>query len=82
MGERALTFLAKAVTYRVLAIFVTGLIAFAVTWDLSVAFAIAFGDFVLKVGLYWAFEHLWESSLERVGLGRSSERDPRKDGAR
>jgi len=82
MNDRAMTFLFKAVTYRVLAMLVTGLIAFGVTWDLRLALAISAGDFVMKVGLYWAFEHLWESSLKRVGLDRPATDDSQKQGAR
>lgn len=82
MRAQTLMYLYKAVTYRVLAMLVTGLIAFAVTWDLSLAAAISVGDFVLKVGLYWAYEHLWESSLKRVGLDPSSIDDPQEEGAR
>lgn len=73
MSRRQLVWAAKAATYRIAATLVTTSIVFATTWRWQLALAAGAADFVMKVGLYWAFENVWASSLRRVGLTDAGE---------
>lgn len=72
MTERSLEFLAKAVTYRILAGFFTAVLVLVVSGSLQLATTVGAADFIGKLVLYWLYEHLWEHSLKRAGASPSS----------
>lgn len=51
--------LLKAISYRVLGSLVTGALAWFVTGDLQVAFAIGTLEPIVKMALYYAHERVW-----------------------
>ena len=63
--------LIKAITYRVFATIITGLVVFVYTGDLIIVSGIVAVDFVLKILGYWAYEILWNKyHLQIRGLRR------------
>lgn len=59
--------LAKAVSYRVLGSAATGLIVFVLTHRLSVSLGTSVLDMVVKIGLYFLHERIWE----HISFGRA-----------
>lgn len=56
----------KAVSWRVLATTVTGLLAFGFTGNVMIAIGIGSSEAVSKIVLYWIHERLWH----RIRWGR------------
>lgn len=52
--------LIKAVTYRITGTLTTGLIVFAVSGDMTLAFAVGFVEPVAKVVIYYLHERAWQ----------------------
>jgi uncharacterized membrane protein len=67
--ETPIRSLAKAITWRVLALVVTVCVALAITSDFQFAAAIGAADTAIKIGVYYAHERSWE----RVSFGRKKE---------
>jgi uncharacterized membrane protein len=59
--------LIKTVSYRVVSGLVTALVSLAVTGNIRLAAAIGVGDTVVKLGLYYLHERVWN----RVCYGRA-----------
>ncbi len=57
----------KAISWRVLATMVTGILAYLFTGDLLIAVGIGSSEALSKIFLYWAHERLWD----RVRWGRA-----------
>ncbi len=57
---------AKAISWRILATFITGSLTYLFTGNLLIALGVGSSEAVSKIVLYWAHERLWE----RVGWGR------------
>ena len=51
--------IAKALSWRVIAMLITALIALIITREWKLAFAIGLGDTTVKIGLYYLHERLW-----------------------
>jgi uncharacterized membrane protein len=62
--------LLKAFSWRVLATLTTGIIAFAVTGEIKTALMIGGVEFVLKFGIYYLHERMWQL----VPMGKSANR--------
>ena len=62
--------LAKALSYRLLGSACTALICFAVTGKAAVSIGAGAADIVLKLGLYYLHERLWNS----ISFGRDKRR--------
>ncbi len=50
----------KAISWRVLATMVTGLLAFMFTGDILIAIGIGSSEAASKIFLYWMHERLWD----------------------
>ncbi len=61
----------KALSYRAVSTVVTGAVAWFATGELPTALAIAAGDSLLKVGLFYAHERAW--TRIRFGQARPPE---------
>lgn len=61
----------KSLSYRVIGLTVTVLIAWLCTGRLEVAAAIGAADTAIKVGIYFLHERAWN----RIGFGRASAPD-------
>ena len=59
---------AKAISWRILASLVTGLIAFVFTENLMIAVGIGSTEALAKIFLYWGHERLWD----RIPWGRTA----------
>jgi uncharacterized membrane protein len=51
--------LLKSLSWRVIALTVTSCVSWALTRDLHTAAAIGLGDTLIKVGVYYAHERVW-----------------------
>ena len=58
--------IAKAVSYRILGSVSTGLIFFVLTGRFSLSVGAGAADFVVKIGLYFVHERLWN----HINFGR------------
>ena len=58
--------MAKAVSWRILALIITGSVAWAITGELRFAAYIGAADSVIKLGVYYAHERVWI----RISFGR------------
>lgn len=56
----------KSITWRIIAAFITSLIAWSMTRRFSLAAAIGLGDGFIKIGVFYLHERLWN----RIDLGR------------
>ncbi|MFH1732360.1 MAG: DUF2061 domain-containing protein [Planctomycetota bacterium] len=63
--------IAKATSWRLVAATTTGIIALVVTGEWRFVAAIGLADALLKFGLYYVHERVWD----RVGFGRSRARE-------
>lgn len=59
---------AKAISWRILASLVTGLIAFVFTENLMIAVGIGSTEALAKIFLYWGHERVWD----RIPWGRTA----------
>ena len=66
MMESSPRSLAKAISWRLIAIVVTSSVAWAITSELTLAATIGVLDSVIKIGAYYYHERLWN----RVAFGR------------
>jgi uncharacterized membrane protein len=60
--------IAKAVSYRILGSASTGLIFFVLTGKFSLSVGAGMADFVIKIGLYFLHERLWN----HISYGRDN----------
>jgi len=58
--------IAKALTWRFLALVITALVAYALTGSLGIALEIGLADTLIKFGAYYGHERLWV----RITYGR------------
>ena len=58
--------MAKAISWRIIATFITGSLTYLFTGSLLIAVGVGSSEAASKIVLYWAHERLWE----RVGWGR------------
>ena len=58
--ESRLRSLFKAITYRITGTITTSLIVFAVTGELTIAFAVGFIEPVAKIIIYYLHERAWQ----------------------
>lgn len=58
----------KSLTYRIIAGITTSLIAWGITGRFQIAVAIGLGDAVIKIGVFYLHERIWN----RVNLGRAA----------
>ena len=58
--------IAKAVTWRIWALIITGSVAWAITGELRFAAYICVADSFIKLGVYYAHERMWN----RISFGR------------
>ena len=58
--ESRLRSLLKALSWRIIATITTALIAYAVTGEIEAALLIGSIEFVLKFGIYYAHERVWQ----------------------
>ena len=58
--------IAKAVSWRVLALIITGSVAWAITGELHFAVYIGAVDSLIKLGMYYGHERVWN----RISFGR------------
>lgn len=56
----------KAISWRVMATLVTGILTFLFTGNLLIAIGVGSSEAVSKIALYWAHERLWD----RIHWGR------------
>ncbi len=63
--------IAKALSWRVCATIITGLVAWAVTREIRFAATIGALDAAFKLGIYYAHERMWN----RISLGRTEPPD-------
>ena len=68
--ETPLRSIVKTFSYRIAGVFVTGIIAFAVTHDSLTAIKIGFADTFAKIIVFYFHERLWN----RVKFGRAKPR--------
>ena len=66
MMESSRRSLAKAISWRLIAVVVTSSVAWAITSELTLAATIGVLDSVIKIGAYYYHERLWN----RVAFGR------------
>jgi len=59
--------IAKAISYRIIAVLITTIVAWCVTTELRFAAAIGLTDGILKFGVYYLHERAWN----RVSFGRA-----------
>jgi len=59
--ESHLRSLLKALSWRILATITTGIIAYLITGEVKTAVLIGSIEFVLKFGMYYMHERLWQS---------------------
>jgi uncharacterized membrane protein len=60
--------IAKAVSYRILGSATTGLIVYVVTGQGSLSVGVGAADIVLKIGVYFIHERIWD----RISYGRET----------
>jgi uncharacterized membrane protein len=60
--------IAKAVSYRILGSATTGLIVYVVTGKGSLSIGVGAADIVLKIGVYFIHERIWD----RINYGRET----------
>jgi len=60
--------IAKAVSYRILGSATTGLIVYVVTGKASLSLGVGAADIVLKIGVYFIHERIWD----RISFGRTT----------
>jgi uncharacterized membrane protein len=60
--------IAKAVSYRILGSATTGIIVYAVTGKGSLSVGVGAADIVLKIGVYFIHERIWD----RINYGRET----------
>lgn len=60
--------IAKAVSYRILGSATTGLIVYTVTGKGSLSVGVGAADIVLKIGVYFIHERIWD----RISFGREA----------
>ncbi len=58
--------IAKAVTWRIWALIITGSVAWAITGELRFAAYICVADSFIKLGVYYAHERMWNG----ISFGR------------
>lgn len=63
--------IAKALSWRILALLITASVVWAVTGELRLAAAIGVADTCVKLGVYYGHERVWN----RVSMGRAKPRD-------
>jgi len=68
-AESHLRSVVKALTWRFIATFITAGVAWAFIGELREAAAIGVADTLLKLGIYYSHERLWN----RIPLGRAKE---------
>jgi uncharacterized membrane protein len=68
MEETRARSIAKTLSWRVLATFITAAVAFAVTSDAKVAVAVGLADTLIKLVIYFMHERLWN----RISYGRAA----------
>jgi adenylylsulfate kinase len=66
MKEKRIRSLIKAITWRILASLITGLIVLAITHERNMAIGAGFADAVIKIVVYYVHERIWA----RVSIGR------------
>ena len=59
-------------SWRIIATLVTFLVAYLLTKEAVLAISIGFGDAILKIGVYYSHERLWN----RINFGRKRETEP------
>jgi len=72
MQEKAWRSIAKALSWRISGSVGTMLIAFFISGKATVAVTIGFAEFVLKIGLFYVHERVWN----RIPFGRVTEKPP------
>ena len=60
LKESRLRSLLKALSWRILATLTTGVIAFVITGEMSIAIMIGSVEFVLKFIIYYVHERVWQ----------------------
>lgn len=79
--ESRLRSLLKAITYRITGTITTGLVVWAVTGELAIAFAVGFVEPIAKIIIYYLHERAWQLVprgtvrrlfLRRRGPGRAA----------
>jgi uncharacterized membrane protein len=64
---------AKAVSWRIVATFVTATVAWCVTGEVSFALVIGLVDTTVKIGFYYLHERVWNRlSVGRLGASRGA----------
>ena len=61
--------IAKAITWRIIAVIITALTAYVFTQDATIALGIGLADSAIKIFTYYGHERLWN----RLDFGRSKE---------
>ena len=56
----------KTMSWRIIATLVTFLVAYLITKEAVLAISIGLGDAILKIGVYYSHERLWN----RISFGR------------
>lgn len=72
--ESHLRSLLKAFTWRIVATLTTVIVAYVVSGETTVALTIGAGEFVTKLGIYYAHERLWQI-IPRGAVRRVIRRD-------
>ena len=61
----------KAISWRIIATLVTFLVAYLLTKEVILSMSIGFGDAIIKIGVYYYHERLWN----RISFGRKKAKE-------